>query len=70
MTVTTKNSNYTRHIVDGEEVFPCRCGKTHQGFHAQEDWAMHECLHDDDLLLFDPAGVICPQCGQSWCFRD
>lgn len=49
--------------------YPCRCGKVHIGEYAQDDWMMHECLHETDLCFFDSEGiaqVICPICGQTW----
>lgn len=68
--MTTKNKTgacaFNIFIEDGEQVFPCRCGKMHRGDHAVEDWLMHECLHDDNLIALAPDFVACPLCGQTW----
>jgi len=61
----------TTHIYEnGERVWPCRCGKTHRGAYAQEDWAMHQCLHQADLMVSELSDgnyqVLCPDCGASW----
>ena len=53
-------------VLDGkpQQVYPCRCGETHRGQYAAEDWAHHNCFHDDELLV--DAGddqAMCSLCG-------
>lgn len=67
----TESSAATYHVEGGARVYPCRCGKTHRGTYAFEDWNHHNCLHDASLThipLDDDGGgdVMCPLCGASW----
>lgn len=64
-------SSDTRYIEDGHEVFPCRCGKTHRGEYAFEDWNHHTCFHghfwafqlnDGDGTLY----LFCSDCGAAF----
>ena len=54
---------------NGKEVYPCRCGKTHRGDYAFEDWNHHNCFHGPILVFLDiPGGemAVCGECGASW----
>ena len=47
--------------------YMCRCGVTHFGPYAYEDWRHHECLHSVPLMLLEvPIQVLCPDCGNVW----
>jgi len=48
------------------QVYPCRCGVTHEGDYALYDFGHHECFHDETLLDIGLGQVICPQCGNVW----
>jgi hypothetical protein len=69
--VTTGLSGYTIHLdVDGNEVFPCRCGETHTGDYAVYDHGHHNCFHDAALVDIGKPEVegylMCPQCGKTF----
>ena len=50
-----------------EMTYPCRCGQTHRGEYAAEDYAHHNCFHQAPLVRIEETGdVVCPQCGNSW----
>ena len=63
-TVETRSSNRTTYFEGDEEVWPCRCGKTHRGDYAFEDWNHHTCFHGPMWLIEDDQ-VVCSQCGAS-----
>ena len=47
------------------QIYQCRCGETHRGEYAAEDWAHHNCFHGEGLSV--DAGdceAICPLCGE------
>ena len=50
----------------GQRVFPCHCGKTHEGDYGLYDWAYHNCLHESPLVHVDGQQFLCPHCGQSF----
>ena len=60
----------THYQEDGTQVFPCRCGSTHRGDYAMEDWAHHNCFHGPLLLMSDHGHdelknqLLCVQCGE------
>ena len=65
--IKTGSNIFTHYFEDGQEVFPCRCGKTHlPGY----EFGHHNCFHETDLLLEDNRDgtyqAICPDCGMSW----
>lgn len=63
--MTTGTDTQSVHVEDGERVFPCRCGVTHRGQYAFEDWMHHECLHDATLVpVAGPDIFMCPDCGR------
>lgn len=66
VSIQTGSEQYMVYIVDGEQVYPCRCGKTHRGDYAFYDMMHHECLHDCALIWFADRAVMCPSCGASW----
>mgnify|MGYP001569414341 CR=1 FL=1 len=55
--------------------YPCRCGETHAGDYAIEDWNHHNCDHREWLLLplpdqlpfrdTDECFAVCEECGAS-----
>ena len=65
--IKTGSSTITLYFEDGQEVFPCRCGETHQPGY---DFGHHNCFHETDLLLENNRDgsfqVICPDCGMAW----
>ena len=54
--------------VNGDRFMPCRCGQIHRGDYAAEDWAHHNCFHDEGLAQDDviPEQAICVACGQTF----
>ena len=44
------------------QVFPCRCGETHRGEYAAEDYAHHNCFHGPLMVRLDNQ-AICVLCG-------
>ena len=70
--IETGTANTTRFLENGNEVYPCCCGKTHRGDYAFYDWIHHECLHPTDLISVRPDHpyVICPDCGATWGIED
>ena len=71
----TESSSTTSVYENGERVFPCRCGLTHRGNYALEDYMHHDCLHETDLLDMNRLGgvpeqdwphLICRECGKTW----
>ncbi len=68
--IETGTTNTTTFIEEGAVVYPCRCGETHRGDYGFYDYAMHECLHEDELYLSYEGDaevlVMCPQCGMQW----
>ena len=49
--------------------YPCRCGVTHTGVYAQEDWNHHNCFHGPFWPMGEIPGeesqqIICSQCGE------
>ena len=70
-TLTADCNSMTIHLEDGQQVYPCRCGETHRGEYAMEDFAHHNCLHEEKLLDWSDhgggeRGLLCPQCGQGF----
>ena len=57
---------------DGAVGYRCRCGVTHFGAYAYEDWRHHSCLHAATLLLTavpgedGPMQALCSDCGNAW----
>ncbi len=51
--IETSASNTTIHLEDGVRVFPCRCGKTHRGPYAAEDYAHHNCFHNGPIIWLE-----------------
>lgn len=64
--VEAGGSKPTQHFdAKGNEVFPCRCGQTHGGDYAFEDWAHHNCFHEAPLNpLAETGDLLCPECGE------
>jgi hypothetical protein len=60
----------TIYIENGRRVYPCRCGQTHRGDYAAEDWNHHNCFHTARLWPvseeLDPGHLICSACGMSF----
>jgi len=54
---------------DGDEYFPCRCGKEHRG-DAIYDYGHHQCFHEVTLFKIAKNYVICPDCGKTWHIED
>ena len=78
MTSSGGSNSPTIHVnQQGERVYPCRCGETHSGQYAAEDFAHHNCAHDATLVcLSDQSAldvgdydVMCPMCGAMWNVR-
>ena len=69
----TTTSNFSPslffNVGDGSRVFPCRCGITHSGVYAEEDWRHHNCLHAGPLDVIDPGQGTCMDCGATWVLR-
>ena len=69
MDTTTTANNMVLAIENGKVVYPCRCGVTHTGDYALEDYLHHECLHEEPLIHIATdatSGTIqmcCPVCG-------
>lgn len=68
---TTRADQEFLWLEDGERVYPCRCGETHQGEWAMYVYYHHNCLHEEDLVSLGtvvPGEIqaICPSCGQTW----
>lgn len=58
-------ANRTQIFEDGQEVFPCRCGVTHKGDYAFEDWNHHNCFHHGPLWVEEGEDeAMCSQCGE------
>ena len=55
--------------VGTERLYPCRCGETHSGQYAYEEWLHHNCYHDGEWVIFplgkDMHQLICISCGKS-----
>ena len=66
MIITTGSTNYTLHFDGAERVYPCRCGQTHCGDYAFEDWNHHDCFHESELILLCDEQAICGECGKSF----
>ena len=68
---TASNSSPRPYVYaeDGSRVFPCRCGVTHSGLYAEEDWNHHNCLHAGPLDAIGPGQVTCMDCGATWVLR-
>jgi len=67
MTIETGTTNHTIWLDEnGKQHFPCRCGKTHTGHYACEDYLHHECLHETELVDMGHRMVICMDCGKTW----
>ena len=70
--IKTRTSATTLTLVDGESVYPCRCGETHTGLYAIYDYMHHNCLHDGPLVYYlrevEPESneVMCEACGKTW----
>ena len=69
----TNTNNITSYfkVQEGEteQVFPCRCGGTHRGGYALEDWLHHNCFHKELITLpgIDDEGImtaLCIDCGE------
>lgn len=63
--IKTGTDTYTSYFEAGQQVYPCRCGKTHRGDYAYEDWNHHTCFHGP-MWLIEEDQIICSQCGASW----
>lgn len=50
------------------QVYPCRCGVTHVGDYAPEDFNHHNCLHPGPLIMFADLSdiIMCDECGEIW----
>jgi len=66
VTVDTGTNTCISYFENGERVYPCRCGETHRGDYACEDWNHHNCFHDTPLLLIADDQAVCGECGKSW----
>ncbi len=66
----TGTSNYPIHIEDGEQVYPCRCGKTHRGDYAIYVYGHHNCDHPSPMLHLGHGQVVCGECGNVWFVED
>lgn len=70
----TGSQSWTTYLEDGVRVFPCRCGETHRGDYAHEEWDHHNCIHRGEMCVIplEPIGdgtdaqVMCMECGASW----
>lgn len=62
-TVTMSGTDKPRYFEAGQEVYPCRCGETHRGDYAVEDFLHHNCYHDEFLRIGD-GQVVCTDCGK------
>jgi hypothetical protein len=51
--IATSGSNTLYQIENGERVFPCRCGQTHRGQYAQQDYNQHNCFHDGPIIWLE-----------------
>ena len=65
------SANPDHHYIGLERVYPCRCGQTHAGQWAFEEWAHHNCYHEGEWCVF-PLGdglhqLICVDCGKTAC---
>ena len=65
------SNSITVHLdEEGVVVYPCRCGETHTGDYAAENYCFHNCLHECNLegcVLGDrEVQAICPDCGMAW----
>jgi len=65
-TPLTGSANTALTIVDGVEVWPCRCGETHGGQYGWEDWLQHQCFHRTPLLVLSARHALCDDCGQTF----
>ena len=59
----TDSSATTVYYEFGGQVWPCRCGEIHRGEYGKNDYLMHECFHDEILMLGADSGV-CTSCGK------
>lgn len=59
-TMIAESTNYTYHFEGAEQVFPCRCGETHRGDDAQENWNRHNCEHGPMSQVRDQ--MMCLSC--------
>lgn len=68
MKTRTGSNARTIYIEDGERVYPCRCGETHQGLLGAAKRVEHKCFHEPPLIRFGPQYdyVVCASCGVSW----
>jgi hypothetical protein len=71
MTTVASTATYTHYFEGTQKVFPCRCGQTHRGDYAEEDYTHHTCFHTSALFklpLIDgvPEQVVCMECGNLW----
>jgi len=55
--------NQTFYFEDGRQVYHCRCGETHRGDYAAEDWNHHNCFHEDSLSKIADDQCMCIDCG-------
>lgn len=67
--------DHPQYFEDGKRVYPCRCGETHRGAYACEDWNHHNCFHDASPLVLVaedmPDYLMCMDCGQTfWLDRE
>ena len=53
---------FTHYFEEEKEIYPCRCGKTHEDFY---DWAHHNCDHDDIVLIHGLEFGYCAKCGKT-----
>ena len=69
---TTGTSATSSTLVYGKPAYPCRCGETHTGPYAIQDYTHHNCLHDGPLVYYlrevepESNDVMCPACGKTW----
>ena len=62
---TGANQDDIYHNAYGERVYPCRCGVTHSGDYAAEDYGHHNCIHHT-VLLVAAEQAICRDCGANF----
>lgn len=64
----TSTANLISWYEQWERVYPCRCGETHRGPRAAEDYYMHTCDHEEVLAMRQEAPDrlwgLCGACGK------
>lgn len=64
--VTSSAGETVYFSINGERVWSCRCGVTHTGPYAANDWLHHNCLHDAGLTQLSPGYLMCRECGKTF----